>query len=162
MFYFVNNNTALKFKGKNLIKTWLNNALKDRGYKCGDITIVFVTDCEILSINKSSLSHDYPTDIITFDYSHPTDKKIVHADLFISADTVLFNSKKYPQLFKPEFACEICRVLIHGILHLIGEDDLTVHQQKKMRKAETKYLMEIEPFVREEKILFEYNENRKS
>jgi len=81
------------------------------------------------------LNHDYYTDVITFDYSDPEDKKI-NGDLFIDLETVKQNAVKYKQSFDDE----ILRVIIHGILHLSGEDDKTKMQQINMRKAEDRAL----------------------
>ena len=86
-----------------------------------------------MDINQRFLSHDYFTDIITFDYCEG-DK--LSGDLFISIDSVKENSIQYGT----EFNDELNRVMVHGILHLIGYDDHTKAQQKQMRQKEDYYL----------------------
>jgi rRNA maturation RNase YbeY len=86
-----------------------------------------------LEINKTYLEHDFFTDIITFDYS---DKEKVAGDLFISIDRVRENSLTHNENFEKE----LHRVIIHGILHLLGLKDKTEKQAKQMRKAEEECL----------------------
>lgn len=133
MLNFIDQDVVSRLKGKSLIRKWICNILKDRGYELGEVNIVFCSDSYILNLNRTSLGHDYYTDIITFDYC---EGNIVSGDLFISLDTVLASSTSYRQIFKPYFVCELLRVIIHGILHLSGEDDTTPYKKKKMRRAE--------------------------
>ena len=79
--------------------------------------------------NRDFLAHDYYTDIITFDYS---DGEIISGDLLISIDRVGENS----QLMKVSFEEELHRVIIHGVLHLIGFKDKTNSDKQKMTSAE--------------------------
>ena len=79
------------------------------------------------------LQHDYFTDIITFDYC---EKNILSGDLFISVDSVRENAFFY----NTEFDDELNRVIVHGLLHLIGYDDHSEEDQKIMRKKENYYL----------------------
>lgn len=137
MLHFTDQDLRSRLSGKAVISKWIGKILKDRGYKMGEINIIFCTDPYLLNINKTSLGHNYYTDIITFDYC---EDNLVSGDLFISLDTVLANSAQYRQMFSPAFKCELLRVIIHGILHLSGEDDITPYRQKKMRAAENKSL----------------------
>ncbi|MFA7081000.1 MAG: rRNA maturation RNase YbeY [Bacteroidales bacterium] len=118
---------------KNKIKSWIKSEVEKRGMKVGDISYIFCKDEYLLNINKTYLNHDYFTDIISFDYS---DKDKVSGDLFISIDRVLDNSKSLNQ----EFEQELFRVIIHGVLHLLGLKDKTEKEEKEMRKAEEKCL----------------------
>src|SRR5574344_689299 len=136
MIQFFVEKTKFALSGKRLLKKWIVQIMSERGFECGEINIIFVPDSYILELNKKSLGHNFYTDIITFDY---TEDQIVSGDLYISADTVFANSLEYKQTF----AMEICRVIIHGILHMIGEDDLTLAQQKKMRTAENNALKKL-------------------
>lgn len=133
MLHFTDQDVNSRLRGKAVIRKWISKVLKARGYAQGEINIIFCSDEYLLNINKTALGHDYYTDIITFDYNQGN---IVSGDLFISLDTVLANSITYRQMFKPAFKCELLRVIIHGILHLSGEDDTTPYLQKKMRHAE--------------------------
>ncbi len=141
MFNILEQNTGARLKGKRIIKRWINNVLKERGLTLGEVNVLFCTDPEILKLNNECLGHNYYTDIITFDYRI---EDIVSGDLFISLDTVLANSEDYRQMYLQKFECELCRVIVHGILHICGEDDHTPTQQKKMRSAENKALKMLE------------------
>ena len=122
--------------GKRLLKKWIAQIVEMRDKECGEINVIFVSDDYILQLNREILGHNFFTDIITFDYA---EGQIVSGDLYISADTVFANSLEYKQSYE----MEICRVIIHGILHMIGEDDLTIAQQKKMRVAENAALKKL-------------------
>jgi rRNA maturation RNase YbeY len=115
------------------VADWVNAAVESNNKIAGDIAVIFCSDAYLLSMNKSYLNHDYFTDIITFDYS---DGSIVSGDLFISIDTVNDNAKKFGVTFEQE----LLRVVIHGVLHLLGFNDKTVEQQKEMRENEDRYL----------------------
>lgn len=95
----------------------------------GEISYIFCTDEELLSINKKYLAHNTYTDIITFDY---TENKIIAGDIFISVERVKENAKK----FGVKFSDELLRVMVHGILHILGMKDKTPAEAAKMRKAE--------------------------
>ena len=101
--------------------------------RLGDISIIFCSDPYILDVNIKYLQHDYFTDIITFDYCEG-DK--LSGDLFISVDSVRENSVFYGT----EFTDELNRVIVHGLLHLIGYDDHTDEEKKVMREKENYYL----------------------
>ena len=101
--------------------------------RLGDINIIFCSDNYLLDINQKFLGHDYFTDIITFDYCE--DDRL-NGDLFISVDSVRENAVEFGQ----EFDVELSRVMVHGILHLVGYDDHTKADQKVMRQKEDYYL----------------------
>lgn len=118
---------------KQATKNWIKLVAENYGKKIGDINYLFCTDEKILEVNNQYLSHDFYTDIITFDYSEGNK---ISGDIFISLDTVRTNSQKY----NTGFMEELHRVIIHGILHLCGIDDKSEHEEKAMRKAENKAL----------------------
>ena len=95
------------------------------------LTYIFCNDEQMLEINRQYLNHDYYTDIITFDLSDDNEVAI-EADIFISLDTVFSNSQKENN----SFADELCRVMAHGVFHLLGFDDKTDQQKKEMRRLE--------------------------
>lgn len=99
----------------------------------GDISIIFCSDNYILDVNIRYLHHDYFTDVITFDYCEGNK---LSGDLFISIDSVRENAIE----FGTEFDKELHRVIVHGLLHLIGYDDHTPEDQKEMREKEDYYL----------------------
>jgi len=125
--------TSFKFSGRRNNSTWLKNAVTEEGKKLGDVNIIFCSDPYLLEINKQYLGHDYYTDVITFDYC---ENDIVSGDVFISVDTVRDNAAFY----KAEFKDELSRVMVHGVLHLLGYDDHTEPDQKTMRSKEDYYL----------------------
>lgn len=125
--------TKFVFRQKTLTSKWLRLVAESEIRRIGDIAIIFCSDNYILDINRRYLGHDYFTDIITFDYCEG-DK--LSGDLFISVDSVRENSIEYGT----EFNDELNRVIVHGILHLIGYDDHTDEDVKMMRSKEDYYL----------------------
>jgi rRNA maturation RNase YbeY len=101
--------------------------------KLGALSIIFCSDNYILDINQRYLQHYYFTDIITFDYC---EGNTLSGDLFISVDSVRENSIFY----NVDFETELNRVIVHGLLHLIGYDDHTEDDIKVMREKENYYL----------------------
>ena len=130
-YYF--EDTDIIFKGKTLNNKWLRLVAESEIRKIGNISIIFCSDNYILDVNQKYLNHDYFTDIITFDYCEG-DK--LSGDLFISVDTVRDNAVEYGSDFKDE----LNRVMVHGILHLIGYDDHCEEDIKEMRAKENYYL----------------------
>lgn len=124
---------VFNFKEKRLTSRWLKLVAESEIRRLGVISIVFCSDNYILDVNLKYLQHDYFTDIITFDYCEG-DK--ISGDLFISIDSVRENSSFYGTEFKDE----LNRVIVHGILHLIGYDDHTEKDIKQMRAKENYYL----------------------
>jgi probable rRNA maturation factor len=118
-----------------MLKQWIINVIRTEHYKAGDITVVFCSDDYLLSVNQSFLHHDYFTDILTFDYS---EGKVVSGDLLVSIDRVKDNAR----LYGADFSDELDRVILHGILHLIGYTDDNEYNLKSMREREDFYLRE--------------------
>ena len=121
------------FKGKSVHSAWLKAVAEEEGRRLGQISVIFCSDPYLLEINRKYLGHDYYTDIITFDYS---EGDTISGDLFISVDTVRSNAEYYSADFKDE----LDRVIVHGVLHLIGYDDHTDEQTAEMRARENHYL----------------------
>jgi rRNA maturation RNase YbeY len=115
------------------IGNWIEETILNESMKLGDVSFIFCSDEYLLQMNKEYLDHDYYTDVITFDYC---EGDIVSGDIFISVDTVKSNSEK----FITNFASEIKRVIIHGVLHLIGYKDKSEEESKEMRAKEDYYL----------------------
>ena len=130
-YYF--EDTAFKLKAKTKIKNWLKLVAESEVYTLGNVSVIFCSDNYILDINQRFLQHDYFTDIITFDYSEGSK---ISGDLFISVDSVKENSIEYGT----DFEDELHRVIVHGILHLIGYDDHTDDDVRIMRSKENYYL----------------------
>ena len=122
-----------EFKHKRINNAWLKMVAESEVKELGNICIIFCSDNYILDVNIKFLGHDYFTDIITFDYC---EGNVLSGDLFISIDSVRENAEFY----KTEFSDELNRVIVHGLLHLIGYDDHTEEEQKVMREKENYYL----------------------
>jgi len=113
--------------------SWLSLVCKSEALILNEINIIFCSDDYLLKMNIEHLSHDYYTDIITFDYCY--DKEVL-GDLFISLERVLDNAKTNNVLY----ISELCRVIVHGILHLCGYKDKTLEESSLMRSKENHYL----------------------
>jgi len=111
------------------ISNWISYYVSRETKECGDINYIFCTDEIILETNRKYLQHDYYTDVITFDYC---EGDLISGDIFVSLDTVKSNS----ELYSKDFTLEFLRVLIHGVLHLIGYNDKSDEEIKVMRAKE--------------------------
>ena len=118
---------------KRLIKRWLQRTIANEGKLLQDVNIVFCNDEELLEKNVKYLKHNTLTDIITFDYSIG-DK--LSGEIFISVERVKENALTLNVNFKDE----LCRVMVHGILHLVGYKDKSKHEKMEMRIKEDYYL----------------------
>ena len=125
--------TSFLLKRKKEIKLWINNVIKSESREIGDINYIFCLVEYRLEHNIKYLEHDTLTDIITFNYC---EENIISSDIMISIDRVKENSR----IFENSFFNELNRVMIHGILHLIGYNDKTDEEKQKMREKEDYYL----------------------
>ena len=133
MIRYYKEDIKFELKAKALNNKWLKFVAESEIRKIGDINIIFCSDNYILDVNMRYLQHDYFTDIITFDYC---EKNILSGDLFISIDSVRENAVYYGT----DFNEELNRVMVHGILHLIGYDDHREEEISQMRAKENYYL----------------------
>ena len=98
-----------------------------------DLNFIFCDDEFLFEINNTYLRRDSLTDIITFDYSN---KNNISGDIFISIDRVKANALSFNESFEDELK----RVIIHGVLHLLGYKDKSKKEKKIMREKEDFYL----------------------
>ena len=112
---------------------WIKAVAATYGKRVGDIGYLFCNDEHILEVNRQYLGHDYYTDIITFDYC---EGDVLSGDLVISLDTVRSNA----ELFQKDYDEELHRVIIHGILHLCGQNDKGPGEREEMEAAENRAL----------------------
>ena len=115
------------------LRKFLLHVSVQEGYTLSQFYFHFVSVEEITRINKNHLSHDYATDVITFDYS--ADKELKAED-YICPEEVQCNAKKYNQTVENE----IVRVLVHALLHVCGHDDKSDESKLKMRNKEDLYI----------------------
>jgi probable rRNA maturation factor len=127
--HFHEKEASAGIKNKNLLKKWLKDLIVQEQASPGQINIILTSDSNVFELNKKYLSRDYLTDIITFDY---TENQVVAGDLFISVTRVLDNSKKLDVSYKQELK----RVIVHGVLHLLGYADGNEKEKALMRKME--------------------------
>ena len=133
MIRYFQEDIRFELKQKMLNNRWLKMVAGSEMRQLGAINIIFCSDNYILDVNMKYLQHDYFTDIITFDYC---EKNVLSGDLFISIDSVRENA----QFYGTEFADELNRVMVHGLLHLIGYDDHSEADIAVMRQKENYYL----------------------
>jgi rRNA maturation RNase YbeY len=124
--------------GRPVLKAWFRQVAEAEGKTIGNIACIFCSDEYLLALNKSYLMHDYYTDVITFDYSAGN---IIAGDIFISVDSVRVNAAEYGVSFHNE----LCRVMVHGVLHLCGYHDSTKAERSVMEAKENFYLNILEP-----------------
>jgi len=124
-------NTDFRLANKEIFTRWLISVANDEGYLIDTLVFLFVDDKEILEMNKKFLKHDYYTDVITF--GDLEDKKI-SGDIAISIERVLDNSKTYGV----EFEDELKRVMVHGLLHIMGYNDKASDDKSVMSQKENK------------------------
>jgi len=113
--------------------TWIRRVAATYGKKVGEVGYLFCDDEHILEVNREFLQHDYYTDIITFDYC---EDDVLNGDIVISLDTVRSNA----ELFGKSYEEELHRVIIHGILHLCGQNDKGPGEREQMEAAENRAL----------------------
>jgi len=112
---------------------WVREVAAAHGKRVGEIAYVFCDDEKIIEMNRQYLQHDFYTDIITFDY---TEGDLISGDIFISLDTVRSNAEEQGTGYEEE----LHRVIIHGILHLVGIDDKGPGEREIMEAAENQAL----------------------
>ncbi len=133
MIEFLTEDVELPSINSERLQKWITSVIKDHDLNVGSLSVIFCSDEYILKTNREFLGHDYFTDIITFDYC---ENRNISGDLLISLETVKSNSEE----FKTDFFDELHRVIIHGILHLIGFDDKTPELRAVIREEEDKAL----------------------
>ena len=133
MIQFCSEDITFSLKEKLKHKTWLNGVAKQEGKKILELSYVFCSDDYLLQINQEYLNHDTLTDIVTFDNSE--DPKKIEGDIFISIDRVKENGEK---LGTSE--TELERVMVHGLLHLLGYKDKKKEDKALMTEKEDFYI----------------------
>lgn len=118
------------------LEAWIEEVARSHGRIVGALTYIFCGDEKILAVNREFLSHDYYTDIITFDYDRG---RQINGDMFISLDTIATNAEMVGQ----PYGRELHRVIIHGVLHLCGINDKGPGEREIMEQHENKALNEL-------------------
>lgn len=142
MISFFSENITYKLKDKRKIQKWIKLVIEGEKKKAGDINYIFCDDAYLTEMNIKYLNHDTLTDIITFNYNEESENSI-NGDIYISIDRVKENSVEY----NVPFNTELDRVIIHGVLHLLGFKDKTKADKKTMREKEDNSLSLLHNFI---------------
>lgn len=118
------------------VAQWLQEIIHQHGQQVEEITFIFCDDAFLLQLNRQHLQHDYYTDILTFPLTESGSGVPLSADIYISIDRVKENAKD----FDTPFFDELHRVMVHGVLHLLGYNDHEEEEKEKMRKKENEAL----------------------
>ncbi len=132
--FFYNADTNYKIPSKGIVRNKLSYLVHNEGFKLVNVNIILCSDEYLLEINKKHLNHNYYTDVITFDLSDKNNE--VDGEIYISLDRIRENKKAYNVSLFTEFQ----RVVIHGVLHLVGYDDHSKKDISIMRNKEQLYL----------------------
>lgn len=131
---FASANIDFDLQDKAKVKNWISEIIKAQGKRVGVIGYLFCDDAYLIEANRQYLNHDTYTDIITFDY---VGDDVISGDIMISVERVGENAQK----FETTFDQELHRVIIHGILHLLGQGDKSDEDAAQMRKKEESALV---------------------
>ena len=131
---FFTEDVSYTLKHKTRIRTWLLETIEAEGYTLEELNFIFCSDDYLLKINQQFLNHDTYTDVITFDNSEIAETII--GDIFISIERIQENARE----FKSSVAAELCRVMAHGTLHLLGYKDKSKADKILMTEKEDHYL----------------------
>ena len=116
------------------VREWIQSVASGCGYKVGELHYYFCSDEALLEINRSRLGHDFYTDIVTFPLE--AEGEWVSSEFCISLDRIAENCLNFGRTYESE----LLRVIIHGVLHLVGFDDLTDPERALMREKEEECL----------------------
>ncbi|MBT3242690.1 MAG: rRNA maturation RNase YbeY [Bacteroidetes bacterium] len=128
-----NNEIKVPVFERRKMKVCMKELVEKEGKKLGGINYIFVSDEDLLEINKKFLDHDFYTDVISFDYSHDG---IVEGEIYMSIDRIIENAQKM------KIACseEIYRICVHGLLHLLSYSDGNSDEKEEMTRKENEFL----------------------
>lgn len=115
------------------VRAWIEAVVEREGYRIGEMYYYFCSDEALLDINQRRLGHDFYTDIVTFPIVEET---LISSEFCLSLDRIAENSLNFGRSFESE----LLRVIIHGVLHLMGYDDHTDEDRAEMRSKEEECL----------------------
>ena len=127
--FFSTENIDFELADEPKVKKWILAVVGAQGKRVGNLNYLFCDDSYLINVNRTYLNHDTYTDIITFDY---VGGNVVSGDILISVERVRENAT----LFNSSFEQELRRVIIHGVLHLLGQADKSDEDAAEMRRKE--------------------------
>ena len=127
--YFLSEGIKFKPKKQKNLKSWVKGVIESEGRNLSSLVYIFCSDSYLLTLNQGYLNHKTFTDIITFDYS---EGDALDGEIYISVDRIKDNAIK----FERDFEEELHRVMIHGVLHILGFKDKSLSEKSGMRKKE--------------------------
>jgi len=131
---FFNEDITYRLRDKNKIREWIIEVVNSEGQQVGSLNYIFCSDKYLHELNVNYLEHDNHTDVITFDITD--EEEVISGDIFISLERVKENAK----IYGVRISDEIHRVMIHGVLHLIGYQDNTEVEKDQIREFEDNHL----------------------
>lgn len=131
---FFHEHPSFKISEVTKFKNWIIKVIQKENFELNSLNIILVEKTALLKLNKEFLDRDYHTDVITFDQSDQ--KGVIEGDIYISVDVIKENAKR----FRVKQMEELRRVIIHGVLHLLGYDDNSNNSKKLIRDKENQYL----------------------
>ena len=135
--FFFEEDIAFKPKNKTALRHWINETIIAEGFDLSELNYIFCSDVYLIGMNQQYLDHDTYTDIITFDNSEIPGS--IMGDIFISVDRVRENA----ETFGTDMVHELHRVMIHGVLHLLGYKDKSKTDKAVMTSKEDLYLSRV-------------------
>ncbi len=132
--YIHSENISFQISQEEKVKQLIHRIIKDNNLLAENVNIILTNDDTLLNINKTYRNKYYYTDVISFVYSAESH---LEGDVFISIDTVKENAVSFNKLFFNE----LLRVIIHGVLHLVGYEDDTEDKKQVMHDLEDKYIV---------------------
>lgn len=127
------NTSGSRYTGRNLICKSIKKALRGEGFGQGAVEVILVSDADIRKLHKTWMGKSSATDVITF----PIDTEPpIYAEIYISVETARRQAKDYGVSLRNE----LCRLAVHGALHLAGYDDGTPEEREAMHKLENRYI----------------------
>jgi rRNA maturation RNase YbeY len=133
IFFFLEE-VSFDLKQKRKIREWIKKSADNEDFMIGSLNYIFTSDNILIQLNKEYLQHFTLTDIITFDLSEKEGE--LSGDIYISIDRAKENAREY----KVSLKNEVGRLMIHGVLHLMGYKDKTPEEKEQMRAKEEFYL----------------------
>jgi len=137
---FFTQDITFTLRNKTKLREWLHTVTKKEAAEIAELNYIFCSDKYLLELNKKHLNHNTLTDVITFDNAprpSPLDPRpSITGDIFISIPRIKENAKQY----NVTTAHELHRVMVHGLLHLLGYTDKKPAHKALMTEKEDYYL----------------------